>query len=129
MSTTIKAGWLKDKQGNKFAPKTLSSQVITTEGLSLEDKITEDLNTLDIELKNHTHEISEVENLQTTLDDKVSVSTTINGKPLASDITLTASDVNAYTKTEIDEMEFITIEDIDAICGTTSIQMASEVTF
>lgn len=35
-----------------------------------------------------------------------------------------------YTKTEIDEMEFITLDDIDAICGTT-IQVASlsEVTF
>jgi hypothetical protein len=35
---------------------------------------------------------------------------------------------NYYTKTEIDDMEFITVADIDAICGT-NIQMASEVMF
>lgn len=39
MSTTVKAGWLKDSQGNKFAPKTISSQVITPSGLTLEDDI------------------------------------------------------------------------------------------
>ena len=33
-----------------------------------------------------------------------------------------------YTKTQIDNMELITVGDIDTICGTT-IQMASEVTF
>lgn len=33
-----------------------------------------------------------------------------------------------YTQTQIDAMEFITVEDIDTIWGTT-IQMASEVTF
>ena len=33
-----------------------------------------------------------------------------------------------YTKTQIDNYEFITVDDIDAICGTT-IMMASEVTF
>lgn len=35
---------------------------------------------------------------------------------------------NAYTKTEIDNLELITTDDIDAICGGT-IKMASEVTF
>lgn len=35
---------------------------------------------------------------------------------------------NYYTKTEIDAIEFITIADIDAICGG-SIVSASEVTF
>lgn len=43
MSTTVKAGWLKDNQGNRFAPKTLSSQVMTIDGISLEEKIYEDL--------------------------------------------------------------------------------------
>lgn len=44
MSTEIKTGWLKDKQGNKFAPKTLTSQVQTSDGTLLEDKIQDDLN-------------------------------------------------------------------------------------
>ena len=39
MSTTVKTGWLKDKDGNKFAPKTLTSQVQTSDGVLLEDKL------------------------------------------------------------------------------------------
>lgn len=39
MSTTVKTGWLKDNQGNNFAPKTLSSQVFNNEGILLEDQI------------------------------------------------------------------------------------------
>ena len=54
MSTTVKAGWLKDSQGNKFAPKTLSSQVITNDGLILEEKIVADLNTLETSVKGYT---------------------------------------------------------------------------
>jgi hypothetical protein len=53
---------------------------------------------------------------------------TVNGKALSSNITLSASDVSAYSKSEIDNMEFITVADIDAICGT-NIQMAREVMF
>lgn len=59
-------------------------------------------------------------NIQTQLNTKVSTSRTINGKSLSSNITLSASDINAYTKTEIDNMEFITVEDIDTICGSGS---------
>lgn len=43
----------------------------------------------------HTHSISEITNLQTTLDDKVSTSRTINGKTLTGNINLTAADVSA----------------------------------
>lgn len=57
--------------------------------------------------------------VDTKLDSKVSTSRTINGKALSSNITLSAGDVNAYSKTEIDNMEFITTDDIDAICGMT----------
>lgn len=39
MSTPIKTGWLKDKEGNKFAPKTLTSQVQTSDGVLLEDYV------------------------------------------------------------------------------------------
>lgn len=135
MSTTIKAGWLKDNQGNKFAPKTMSSQVINDDGTLLEDSINLELdiikNTLNDKAdETHSHAISDVANLQTTLDGKVPTSRTINGKALSSNIIISAGDVNAYTKTEIDNMEFITTDDIDAICGT-DIQAAtaSEVSF
>lgn len=43
MSTTVKTGWLNDKNGDKFAPKTLVSQVQTSDGILLEDKIQADL--------------------------------------------------------------------------------------
>lgn len=43
MSTTVKTGWLKDSNGEKFAPKTLISQVQASDGSLLEDKIS-DLN-------------------------------------------------------------------------------------
>lgn len=76
----------------------------------------------------HTHTIANVTNLQSSLDAKVPTSRTVNGKALSSNITLSASDVSAYSKSEIDAMEFITIADIDTICGA-SIVAASEVTF
>ena len=63
----------------------------------------------------HNHSISNVTNLQSTLDGKVPTSRTINGKPLTDNIALTAADVDAapeihvhddtyYTESEIDEM-------------------------
>lgn len=58
----------------------------------------------------------------------VPTSRTINGKALSSNITISASDLNAYTKIQIDNMEFITVDDIDEICRTV-IQNAREVTF
>lgn len=39
MSTTVKTGWLNDKNGDKFAPKTLTSQVQTSDGTLFEDKL------------------------------------------------------------------------------------------
>lgn len=43
MSTTVKTGWLNDKNGDKFAPKTLLSQIMTSDGTTLESKIENDL--------------------------------------------------------------------------------------
>ena len=48
MSTTVKTGWLKDNYGEKFAPKTLASQVVTPDGQSFEDKINEQLENVDV---------------------------------------------------------------------------------
>lgn len=72
--------------------------------------------------------IGAINEINTELNDKVPTSRTVNGKALTSNITLSASDVSAYSKTEIDNMEFITIADIDAICGGT-IYAGSEVRF
>ena len=41
--STINIGWLKNKNGEKFAPKTLVSQVVTSDGILLEDKIQSDI--------------------------------------------------------------------------------------
>lgn len=65
----------------------------------------------------HAHIISNVDGLQSALDAKVPTSRTVNGKALSANITLSASDVSAYSKTEIDSMSFITVDDIDTICG------------
>ena len=49
-TTTVKTGWLKDNNGEKFAPKTLSSQVQTNDGTLFEDKIQADLDTIKSEI-------------------------------------------------------------------------------
>lgn len=56
--STIKTGWLKDKNGDKFAPKTLSSQVIGSDGVNLEDKIQAQLDEFRNEMgeKDHNHD-------------------------------------------------------------------------
>ena len=71
-----------------------------------------------------------VSEIKTAISTRVPTTRKVNGKSLSSDITISAGDVSAYTKAEIDNMEFITTDDIDAICGT-DIQAAtaSEVSF
>lgn len=66
MATTVKTGWLNDNNGDKFAPKTLSSQVITNDGIILEDKINQDLINLENEM-DHSFQIK--------LDKKLSLPT------------------------------------------------------
>ena len=46
MSTVVKTGWLKDKNGERFAPKTLASQTLTSDGVPLENSIEDLKNTL-----------------------------------------------------------------------------------
>ena len=91
MSTTVNTGWLKDNNGEKFAPKTLASQVVNAEGISIENKLNEMLATkADTE---HSHEILDIENLQSTLDSKVNqtdldaLSETVNSKANTSALT------------------------------------------
>ena len=62
MSTTVKTGWLEDSNGNKFAPKTLTSQIQTSDGILLEDKIQKDLGSTIESAKTYTDAV------QTNLD-------------------------------------------------------------
>lgn len=48
---SIKVGWLKDNDGNNFAPKTISSQVVREDGTLLEDKVDNLLNNAGISIK------------------------------------------------------------------------------
>lgn len=48
MSTTVNTGWLKDNYGEKFAPKTLASQVVTPDGKSFVEEIQEQLENVDV---------------------------------------------------------------------------------
>lgn len=58
MSTTVKTGWLEDSNGDKFAPKTLTSQVQTSDGTLIEDKIQSDINNIKKEIPNKTSELT-----------------------------------------------------------------------
>lgn len=68
MSATIKIGWLKDESGNKFAPKTLTSQIVSDDGTLFEDEIE---TYIDESLatkadSSHTHTVSEISDLTAT---------------------------------------------------------------
>ena len=53
----------------------------------------------------HNHVISNIDNLQSSLDAKVPTSRTVNGKSLSEDITLGASDVGAATPTQVNTVQ------------------------
>ena len=58
MDTITKSGWLQDREGNKFAPKTIVSSVYASDGTTpLEENIAENivsnLNELTITLKEY----------------------------------------------------------------------------
>lgn len=87
--------------------------------------------------KEHEHEISDIKDLQGSLNDKVSVNRTINNKALAEDIVLSASDVGAaasshdhndlyYTKTEADTaINNINTSISNIVDGTTIVSKAT----
>lgn len=114
MSTTVKTGWLNDKNGDKFAPKTLISQVQTSDGISLEDKIQTDLDATKTEILNSVSidVDSELSSTSTNpIQNKVidaefeAVSTAMNALETSIDGKADAShshDDLYYTETEID---------------------------
>lgn len=70
MPNEVKTGWLKDKNGDKFAPKTLTSQVQTSNGVLIEDKIQAEISEeLGVFRTNITKEFDEELNtLQTNIE-------------------------------------------------------------
>lgn len=52
--STVKTGWLKNNDGEKFAPKTLMSQVMTNEGTTLESQLSVELDATLAEAKAYT---------------------------------------------------------------------------
>ena len=78
MSTTVKTGWLNNKSGEFFAPKTLISQVQTGDGILLEDKIQQDLN----EFKNRfmDGELSNYETKEEAEEAYADISTLLSNK-------------------------------------------------
>ena len=66
MSVPIKTGWLNDKNGDKFAPKTLTSQIQTSDGILLEDKIKTDLETAKTEILDSVEKITVDSELSST---------------------------------------------------------------
>ena len=101
MSTKVKTGWLKDEEGKRFAPKTLTSQIQTNDGVLLEDKINDKVDKV---------EGKQLSTNDYTTEEKNKVSK-IDNKAEKTDLE------NFYTKSQIDSFGFITAEDIDEICS------------
>ena len=59
MSTTVKTGWLKDSQGNKFAPKTLMSQIYDGDGTSFEEYLDQKMGNVNIQVDTELSSTSE----------------------------------------------------------------------
>lgn len=97
MSTTVKTGWLKDKEGNKFAPKTLTSQVQTSDGTLLEDKIQADLDIAKSEI---------LENVSIDVDDALSLESTnpIQNKVVSAEFETINTSIE-IANTNIDELK------------------------
>lgn len=91
MSTTINIGWLNDNNGDKFAPKTLSSQVITSDGSTLEGKIQANLDALESTKadKEHVHDVSDISGLDTMVSD---VQTNLDEHIADSDVHFTSTE-------------------------------------
>lgn len=128
MPTTVKTGWLKDKNGDKFAPKTLISQVQTSDGILLEDKIQADLDGKAD--SSHTHTVSQISDLTATateinyMDGVTSnVQTQLDGKAASSHshtITASASDDDVVVLTGTNGTNGVTYSASHANSGVTA---------
>lgn len=59
---SVKTGWLKDHNGDKFAPKTYVSQVVTIDGIPIEETISPLVQAEIAQLKNDLDELKNSEN-------------------------------------------------------------------
>lgn len=98
MSNVVKTGWLNDKSGDKFAPKTLSSQVVTQDGSTLESKIENELNRIQNGIPTKTSQLT-----NDTFGGTVEIT---SGNPEKENTVLTldpsSESVNVYTAEETD---------------------------
>ena len=99
--STVKTGWLKNNNGEKFAPKTLISQVVTNDGVTLENKLNEDYLLLE---NNITEKLTEAKTYAATAQTKADSAYTLAESKVdsLSDLGITA------TATELNYMDGVT---------------------
>ena len=113
MSTTVKTGWLKDSNGENFAPKTLSSQVQMSDGTLFEDKIQTDLNIMKEDI---------LSNVSIEVDTELSSTSTnpVQNKVLNEEFDAVTTAMNALNASLIDVNTSIT----NITSGTTVVKNA-----
>lgn len=90
-----------------------------SDGSAMPVEVSDTKITVDSELSSSSNNPLQNKVIYNILNEKVPVTRTINNKPLSSDIELSAADIDAYSKVEIDNMEYISTDDIDTICNQT----------
>ena len=99
MSNLIKTGWLYDENNNKFAPKTLSSQVVTPDGTTLENKI-------QAEFENHTHSWNDLTDKPFGEEQEVIPVIIDNNSGNSTEIDINLSDLNQELIIVVDGVEY-----------------------
>ena len=130
MSNKVTVGWLQDDNGNRFAPKTLTSLVQTPEGILLEDKIQQDVENKITTALNSTKEYTDnkiadlVNSAPETLDTLGELAEAFEENAEVVEV-LNEAITNKADKTYVDEqiaaipepeMEIISTDEIDALC-------------
>lgn len=129
--STINIGWLKNKNGEKFAPKTLVSQVVTQDGIALENSIEErieesktytdtEINTLSGRLAFVNFEDNEsvtnpdILSSDVIIDSMLSENSTnpVQNRTITKEIKTISDDIE-YLKRDWEHIETITIEEDD----------------
>lgn len=111
MSTTVKTGWLNDKNGDKFAPRTLTSQVQTSDGTLLEDKIQADLEAAKTETleesKKYTDDIPAVRHdaVQELADEQKTQARENIGAASTAELTAKAAELTAEIESKVEKVD------------------------
>ena len=124
MATKIET--LKKPNGDQVLPRTRAKAVFMENGITVEAAIADKSN------NGHAHTVKAISDLSASATElnymkgvTSNVQTQLDGKAPASH----NHNDNYYTKVQIDNFEFITVADIDEICGATISYTNSEVTF